>query len=212
MTTPRDLLIVALGEPAGRRPAQGDLSLALAGAELIDLLRAQSAALDGERIVPGYRPAVTDRLLDEAAGALVQQEPYELVEDWLWRRGRGLYTAYLTALEADGQLTRERRGHWKPFRAGELVLTESPARRAAADRWAADEPVLVALAAALGIGAEPAGDPRSEGLRDDGPPAGEAVETVLAAVHDALSELGYQRQRHAIDQAAFDNIWRGGDG
>ncbi|BDM70843.1 hypothetical protein HEK616_43300 [Streptomyces nigrescens] len=210
MTTPRDLLIVALGEASP--PEQGDLSLALAGAELIDLLRAQAAALDGERIVPGYRPSAADRLLDEAAGALVQQEPYESVEDWLWRRGRGLYTAYLSALEAGGELTRERRGHWRPFRAGELVLAESPARRAAADRWAADEPVLAALAANLGIGGEPTEDPRTGGLKDDGPPADESVETVLAAVHDALSELGYQRQRRAIDKAAFDNIWRGGPG
>lgn len=210
MTTPRDLLIVALGEASP--PEQGDLSLALAGAELIDLLRAQAAALDGERIIPGYRPSVTDRLLDEAAGALVQHEPYESVEDWLWRRGNGLFTTYLSALEADGELTRERRGHWRPFRAGELVLAESPARRAAADRWAADEPVLAALAGTLGIGEEPGGDPRTGSLRDDGPPADESVETVLAAVHDALSELGYQRQRRAIDKAAFDNIWRGGDG
>lgn len=33
--------------------------------------------------------------------------------------------------------------------------------------------------------------------------------TVLAAVNDALMELEAVRQRRAIEDAAFDNIWRG---
>ncbi|MEV4443030.1 GPP34 family phosphoprotein, partial [Streptomyces sp. NPDC049577] len=37
----------------------------------------------------------------------------------------------------------------------------------------------------------------------------EAVETVLAAVGDALMELQAVRQRRAVEDAAFDNIWRG---
>jgi DNA invertase Pin-like site-specific DNA recombinase len=32
---------------------------------------------------------------------------------------------------------------------------------------------------------------------------------VLAAVHDALRELAVERQRRELDEAAFDNIWRG---
>ncbi|MGW7367324.1 GPP34 family phosphoprotein, partial [Streptomyces sp. NPDC054841] len=67
MTTPRDLLIVAMDMNAEPPPEQGDLSLALAGAEVIDLLDARAVELDGDRIVPGYRPAIADRLLDEAA-------------------------------------------------------------------------------------------------------------------------------------------------
>ncbi|MGH3928258.1 MAG: GOLPH3/VPS74 family protein, partial [Pseudonocardiaceae bacterium] len=107
MTTPRDLLMVALDMESGP-PEQGDLSLALAGAEVIDLLDVQAIRLDGERIVPVHRPATGDRLLDEAASSLVRQEPYESVGDWLWRRGRGLFSSYLAALEAEGLLTPQR--------------------------------------------------------------------------------------------------------
>jgi hypothetical protein len=200
MTTPRDLMIIALDVAPSRPLERGDLSLALAGAELIDLLAAQAIGLDGDHIVPGYRPAVADHLLDEAASSLVRQAPYESVEEWLWRRGRGLSSAYLVVLEAEGQLTRQRH-HWMLFRAGQMVLVDSLDRRLAADRWASDEPVLAALAAAVGIRDERKGEPPS--VADD------AVATVLAAVNDALMELEAVRQRRAIEEAAFDNIWRG---
>ncbi|MER5846241.1 GPP34 family phosphoprotein [Streptomyces sp. NPDC002012] len=201
MTTPRDLLISAMDMAASRTLERGDLSLALAGAEVIDLLTAQAVRLDGDQIVPSHPPAMADRLLDEAASSLVRQAPYESLEDWLWRRGRGLSTAYLDALEADGQLTRQRRPRWMPSRAGQMVLVDSPARREAADRWTSNEPVLAALAAAVGIRDKPIGD--SPSVADD------AVTTVLAAVDDALRDLEFQRQRRALDEAAFDNIWRG---
>jgi hypothetical protein len=32
---------------------------------------------------------------------------------------------------------------------------------------------------------------------------------VLAAVHQAVTELAAERQRRSIETAAFDNIWRG---
>jgi hypothetical protein len=199
MTTPRDLLIVAMDAESGRALERGDLSLALAGAELIDLLSAQAVRLDGERIVPGYRPTLPDRLLDQAA-SLVQQSPYEPVDDWLWRRGHGLAAAYLSALEDDGEATREHR-RWRPFGAGQTVLADSPARRRAMDRWTSREAVLTALATAARInGAETGGEPAEV---DD------AVSTVLAAVHDAVTELEAERQRRAVEKAAFDNIWRG---
>ena len=200
MTTPRDLLMVAMYLKSGRPPEQGDLSLALAGAEVIDLLDMQAIRLDGERIVPVRWPVAGDRLLDEAASALVRQEPYELVDDWLWRRGRGLFSSYLAALEADGQVTRQRR-RWRLFRTGRLMLVDSPAHRAAAKRWASDDAVLAALAAAVGIHGERTAD--SPGIADD------QVATVLAAVNAAVMELGLVRQRRAIEGAAFDNIWRG---
>lgn len=38
MTTPQDLFLVSVDVPGARPVEQGDLSLALAGAELIDLL------------------------------------------------------------------------------------------------------------------------------------------------------------------------------
>jgi hypothetical protein len=201
MTTPRDLLMVAMDMESGRPPEQGDLSLALAGAEVIDLLDVQAIRLDGERIVPAYRPATGDRLLDEAASSLVRQEPYELVDDWLWRRGRGLFSSYLAALEAEGQVTRQRR-RWRLFRTGRTMLVDSPAHRAAAKRWASDDAVLAALAAAVGIHGERTAD--SPGIADD------PVATVLAAVNAAVMELGLVRQQRAIEGAAFDNIWRGG--
>jgi Golgi phosphoprotein 3 (GPP34) len=201
MTTPRDLLMVALDMESGRPPEQGDLSLALAGAEVIDLLDVRAIRLDGERIVPVHRPATGDRLLDEAASSLVRQEPYESVGDWLWRRGRGLFSSYLAALEAEGQVTRQRR-RWRLFRTGRTMLVDSPAHRAAAKRWASDDAVLAALAAAVGIHGERTAD--APGNADD------AVATVLAAVDAAVMELGLVRQRRAIEGAAFDNIWRGG--
>ncbi|MFF4952900.1 GPP34 family phosphoprotein [Streptomyces chattanoogensis] len=214
MTTPRDLLIAAMDMASSRPLGQGDLSLALAGAELIDLLSAQAISLDGDRIVPGYRPAIADHLLDEAASSLVQHMPYESVDDWLWRRGRGLSTAYLAALEAEGQLVRQRRRGWMPFRAGELVPAETPARREAANRWLADEPVLAALAVAIGIRDEQTGDDGAGvtddvGATDDAGVTDDAVATVLAVLNDALSRLAFERQRRAIDEEAFSNIWRG---
>lgn len=200
MTTPRDLLIVALDTVPDRPVERGDLSLALAGAEMIDLLDAEALTLDGDRVVPGLQPAMADRLLDEAASSLDRQAPYESVGDWLWRRGRGLSAAYLASLEQDGEVTR-RHHRWAPFGVGRTALADSPARRRAADRWASGEPVLATLAAAVGIREEPAPDAAEV--------TGEAVVTVLAAVSDAVMELEAVRQRRAIEEAAFDNIWRG---
>lgn len=51
MTTAKDLFIIAM-DPA-HSVGQGDLSLALAGAELIDLVGAGAVVVDGDRIVPG---------------------------------------------------------------------------------------------------------------------------------------------------------------
>ena len=62
------------------------------------------------------------------------------------------------------------------------------------------EPVLAALAAAVGLREEPAG-----GLPDA---LGEAVVTVVATVADAVTELEAVRQRRSIEKAAFDNVWR----
>ena len=200
MTTPRDLFIVTMDVESGRPVGQGDLSLALAGAELIDLGDAGALTVDGDRILPGAPGARGDRLLDEAASSLVREAPYESVEDWLWRRGRDLSSAYLAALTAEGQVSRPRH-QWIPFRSDATVLTDSPARRRAADRWTSDEPVLAHLAAAVGIREEPAEE--AAGRVDD------AVVNVLAAVNDAVRELEAVRQRRSVEKAAFDNIWRG---
>lgn len=200
MTTPQDLMITALDVAPSRPVEQGDLSLALAGAELVDLLEAQALTLEGDRIVPGSQWTLGDRLLDGAVASLVREAPYESVEDWLWRRGRGLSTAYHAQLEAEGHLTRPRH-RWGPLRTGRTEWADSPARRHAADRWTSREPVLMVLAAAVGIHDEPTEE--VTGLVD------EAVVTVLAAVHDAVTELEAVRQRRGIEQAAFDNVWRG---
>lgn len=199
MTTARDLLIVAMDAARGRPVEQGDLSLSLAGAELIDLMDARALFVDGGFIVPGDPPVTDDRLLREAASSLVRQAPYEPVEDWLWRRGRGLSAAYLAAFEDEGLLARQHR-RWLPG-TGEAAPADSPARRRARDRWAAREPVLAALGTAVGIGEKPADD--LPGTTDD------AAATVLAAVDDAVTELTAVRQRRAIEKAAFDNLWRG---
>lgn len=203
MTTPRDLFVVALDVASGHPVAPGDLSLALAGAELIDLLRLGTAVLDGERIVPGG-PAdtqdVPDPMLAQATASLRPQVPHETVEDWLWRRGRGLSVAYRDAFEAEGLLTLRRR-RWLPAWTGQTALVDSPARTRAGHRWAAEDPVLAALATAAGVSDRPAAD-----LRDV---TDESVATVLAAVDDAVTELVGVRHRKSIEDAAFSNVWRG---
>ncbi|WFB09984.1 GPP34 family phosphoprotein [Streptomyces sp. LX-29] len=205
MTTPRDLMITAMDVAPGRAVGRGELSLALAGAELIDLLAAGAVSLDGDRILPGHRTTIADRLLDQAAASLDREAPYESVDDWLWRRGRDLASAYLSVLEAEGVLTRRRR--WMPLRSGEPVLVESGDRRAAGDRWAWKEPVLVLLATAAGIRDEETGV--APGVVETPDVVDDTVAAVLAAVHDAVTELEAERQRRAIEQAAFDNVWRG---
>ncbi|MFJ3648530.1 GOLPH3/VPS74 family protein [Streptomyces murinus] len=198
MTTPQDLFLVSVDVPGARPVEQGDLSLALAGAELIDLLGTRALTLDGERVVPGAALDTGDRMLDEACAALVRAEPYESVEDWLWRRGRGLAAAYRDDLDRAGQLTGESR-RWLPRLGGDAPQPDTPARRAAADRWWSNEPVLTALAVPLGIGED-----RTDGNEN----ADDAVLTVLAAVGDAVTELTAVRERRRIENAAFDNIWR----
>ncbi|WP_330263202.1 GOLPH3/VPS74 family protein [Streptomyces griseorubiginosus] len=201
MTTARDLAIVALEVARNRSLEQGDLSLALAGAELLDLVDAGAIALDDDRIVPGPQAATGDRLLDEATTSLVRQEPYETVEDWLWRRGSELAAAYVDDLEKIG-LTTRRRGGRLPLLSGRTVPVDSPARSGAEERRASGEPVLAALAAAAGVDdKEPEFDEKL---------VGEAATTVLAAVGDAVMELEAVRQRRAIESSAFDNVWRGG--
>ncbi|MFD3579848.1 GPP34 family phosphoprotein [Streptomyces sp. NPDC058644] len=198
MTTAKDLFIVAMD--LKHSVGQGDLSLALAGAELIDLIGAGAVAVDGDRIVPGEQPTLDDRLMGEAAAELTRQAPFEQIEDWLWRRGRDLSAAYQAALEENGELKPQRSGRL-PFGSERLEPVDTPASRRAADRWKEKEPVLAALASAAGID-----DDRSDeepGLDD------EAVTTVLAAVHDAVMELEAVRQRRTIENAAFANLWRG---
>ncbi|MFE7096409.1 GPP34 family phosphoprotein [Streptomyces erythrochromogenes] len=200
MTTAKDLFIIALEPRPESSVGQGDLSLSLAGAELVDLLDAEAIGLDGDLIVPGPLPDLDDRLLGAAASALVRQVPYENVADWLWRRGRDLAAAYQAAFEEDGLLTRARRGVLN-LGAERMELADTPSRHLAQSRWQADEPVLGALAAAIGVR-------RGEGAQEDAGPDGEAVVTVVAAVNDAVMELEAVRQRRSIENAAFANVWR----
>ncbi|TXL87971.1 GPP34 family phosphoprotein [Streptomyces sp. IB2014 016-6] len=210
MTTPRDLLITTLDVASSHLPEQGDLSLALAGGELIDLLNARAAGLDGDRVVPDGSGAVDDHLLNEASAALARQAPYESVEDWLWRRGRGLAAVYLAALKSEGEITWRRRSRWAPFGSSRAVLTDTPARRSARERRTSDEPVLASLGTAIGIrDQERRQDQRDQRLESPPDVADEAVETVLATVHNAVRDLEAERQRRSIEDAAFDNIWRG---
>ncbi|MGV9322693.1 GPP34 family phosphoprotein [Streptomyces sp. NPDC003660] len=218
MTTPQDLLFVTLDVPADRPVEQGDLSLALAAAELLDLRTAQVVTLRDDRIVPVSGHLTGDPMLDKAAAALIRTEPYESAEDWLWRRGDGLSAAYRDELE-----------HTEPSGSGLRQLfrradrsvdrIDSEARRHAADRWARHEPLLVGLAAALGIE-----EPEHEGATatataeddqaavddrvDEGDRVDDRVAVVLAALGEALTELEAVRQRRRIEEDAFDNVWR----
>jgi hypothetical protein len=203
MTTPRDLLFVTFDMDSVRPVERGDLSLGLAAAELIDLLAAGAVAVDGDRVVPGQRLALHDALLDEAVSSLDREPPYEPVGEWLWRRGRDLSAHYLDVFSAEGQLTREEGRRWVVLKSSRTELVDTPARRRAAERWRADEPVLATLAAAVGIRDKRTGD--SPVVADD------AVVTVLNAVDDALAELAAERHQRARrqEQAAADNRWRG---
>lgn len=220
MTTPQDLLIVALNIPSSHDLGQGDLSLALAGAEVLDLVDAGVLSLEDDRLVPGAGHATGNRLLDQAGASLVRQPPYETVEEWLWRRGRGLADAYVAALEAETPAGGAGRRHWLRRRSEAApAVVDSPSRHHANERWAEQEPVLVGLANALGIG-ERAGSgaddtelPFDAGTADAGPAdvgGGEdgPVVAVLAALGDALTELEAVRQRRRIEEDAFDNVWR----
>ncbi|MEU0086383.1 GPP34 family phosphoprotein [Streptomyces sp. NPDC006274] len=198
MTTAKDLFIIAID--LKRSVGQGDLSLALAGAELIDLIGAGAVAVDGDRIVPDGAPPVDDRFLGEAAAGLTRRAPYERIEDWLWRRGQDLSAAYQAALEKNGELKPQRSGRLS-FGTERVEPADTPARRRAAGRWKEKEPVLAALASVVGIDDERSDD--GAGLDD------EAVTTVVAAVHDAVMELEAVRQRRTIENTAFANIWRG---
>jgi hypothetical protein len=200
MTTAQDLVLVALGMPSDRPVEQGDLSLALAGAEAIDLLESGALSLDDDRMVPGPGAATGDRLLDQADASLVRREPYETVDDWLWRRGRELAAAYVDDLERAGLVTHSR-GHGFRLRFARAVPADVPARRSAEERRVSGEPVLAALLAALGIGEDPS-EAREHLI-------GGAVTTVLAAVGDAVTQLEAVRLRRDIENAAFDNVWRG---
>ncbi|MGW6969467.1 GOLPH3/VPS74 family protein [Streptomyces zaomyceticus] len=201
MTTAKDLFIIAMNPAAEHPVGQGDLSLALAGAELIDLIGTGAVTVDGDRIVPGGPISVADRLLDEAAAQLTRQAPYERIEDWLWRRGQDLSASYQTALEEDGELTRKRSGRL-PFGQERVEQVDTPANRRAAERWKDKEPVLVAFATVVGI---------DSGRPDDDPDLNlddEAATIVVAITHDAVMELEAVRQRRSIENSAYANLWR----
>jgi hypothetical protein len=198
MNTARDLAIVALDAAPDRPVEQGDLSLTLAAAEIFDLIEAKALVLDGDRILPNAQSPTGDRLLDEAAAALLRQQPYESVEDWLWRRGRGLASAYVDDLERVGLTTRPR-GRRLPLKTWRTEPVDSAPRRRAQERWTDNEPVLAALAATAGL----RDTPTEQDFDDD------TITTVLAAAGDAVMELEAVRQRKQIEDAAFDNVWRG---
>ncbi|MFD6415316.1 GPP34 family phosphoprotein [Streptomyces sp. NPDC060194] len=199
MSTAKELFIVAVERGPEDGVGQGDLSLALAGAEVIDLLGAEAVALDGDRIAPRDAGAPGERLLGEAAGQLRRQPPYEAVADWLWRRGRDLAGTYQSALEAEGELARERGGRLS-FGPERVVAADTELRRRAVGRFEAGDAVLTALAAAVGVGEE----------EDEAPAVGdESVTAVVAAVHDAVMELEAVRQRRTIENTAYANLWRG---
>ncbi|GGP68459.1 GOLPH3/VPS74 family protein [Streptomyces sindenensis] len=200
MTTAKDLFIISV-DPALERPVgQGDLSLALAGAELLDLLDAGTVTVDGDLVVPGGSSVPDDRLLAAAAAGITRQPPHERIEDWLWRRGRDLAAAYQDALEEDGEL-RQKRSGLLPFGPKEVEPVDTPARHRAVARLEEGDPVLASLASAVGLDGE-----RSD---DEPRPGDETVTTVIATVHEAVMELEAVRQRRTIENTAFANVWRG---
>ncbi|MEV5607493.1 GPP34 family phosphoprotein [Streptomyces sp. NPDC052225] len=178
MTTARDLALLVLDGTVDRHTDPADLSLALAGAEAIDLLELGGLTLDGDSVVPAAPTATGDQLLDAASALLARQYPYETVGDWLWRRGPGLARAYSDELRREGLVTRPQ---W---------------HRESVDA------ILEALLAAARI---ESGDGAAE---VDESLLGDAVTTVLAAVGESVTQLEAVRLRRGIENAAFDNVWR----
>ncbi|WP_406387495.1 GPP34 family phosphoprotein [Streptomyces sp. NBC_00887] len=198
MTTPQNLLMITMDETSTRRVDPADLSVALAGAELIDLLEAKAIGLDNGYLVPGRQAVPDDHCLQQAMESLHLTEPYQLVSDWLGNREDMLVERYTAALETEDLATRRRpRGH--PLRSREVVLVDSPAHRQALERWASAEPVLVALAASVGIRTE---QPHRSAAETD-----EAVAAVLSAVEEALAGLAAEREESIITQAKLDGLW-----
>ncbi|MFJ3288574.1 GPP34 family phosphoprotein [Streptomyces sp. NPDC086669] len=201
MSTARALALITLGLPAERAVEPGDLSLALAGAEAADLLADGRLSLDGDGMMPGDVTASDERLLDEAFASLVRHPPRETVEHWLWRRGQGLAAAYVDDLRRAGLLIRPQ-GHGPRLRSATLEPADSPQYRAARERLAAGDAVLAGLLALL-TADEREPDSDASSAYDD------AMSTVLASVGDAVAELEAVRLRRGVEDAAFDNIWRG---
>jgi hypothetical protein len=199
MTTARDLALIAADPQTDPVVEQGELSLALAGAELVDLIDAGAVTLDGDLLMSGGAAPAEDPLLLEALSLLGPGAPRTTVEDWLWRRGRELAARYRTALEDEGLVARVR-PHRNPLRRSRPAPVDSTALLSARDRRASGEPVLAGFAAAAGLSDRPAD--AAAGLIDE-------HDAVLAAVHQAITELAAERQRRSIEAAAFDNIWRG---
>ncbi|MGI5397489.1 GPP34 family phosphoprotein [Streptomyces sp. CA-251251] len=198
MGTAHDLSALAASPDADPGLEEGDLSLALAGAELLDLAGVQAVLLVSDRILPMVSPRHVDPMLAEAASKIVQDSPYETVESWLWRRGRDLAARYRAAVEvtAPGDSTWSYR---HPFRRGHPVVVNPFVLRHGIDRLEAGEPLLVSLAAAAGLAEAPANE--VDGFTDD-----EAF--ILAEVHRAVTQLAAERQRRSVEQGAYDNIWR----
>ncbi|PSM42930.1 GPP34 family phosphoprotein [Streptomyces dioscori] len=200
MTTARDLAIVALGATPEGPLEQGDLALALAGAEAVDLLAHGALALDGDRMVPRPGLVTDDRLLNRAAGSIVSHEPYETIEQWLWRRGSNLAAAYAEDLQRTGLIDRSR-SRWRRPRFVRTAPDGPLERPCAEERTQSQEAVLTVLLDQLGlVDGHQAVD---EDLFEDD------VARVLAAVGDAVTQLEAARLKQDVERAAFDNMWRG---
>ncbi|MFH8625879.1 GPP34 family phosphoprotein [Streptomyces vietnamensis] len=198
MTTARELALFVLSLAPERAVEPGDLSLALAGAEAVDLLRSGSLALDGDRMAPRSDRATGDRLLDQALASVVRQQSWQTIRSWLWRRGKDLAETYVQDLERAGLLVRPR-GHGLWLGSVRPLKADSP--EPGRVRLASADPVLAALTALLGVGDFP------PDTTDDAV-GGPSVATVLAAVGDAVTELEAIRLRRGVEAEAFDNMWR----
>ncbi|MFD0053689.1 GPP34 family phosphoprotein [Streptomyces sp. NPDC127168] len=170
-------LAVALG--GDPRIEEGDLSLALAAAELVDLTEAQAVLLHGDRLLPAARVETGSPMLIEAASELVRDVPYETVVGWLWRRGSGLAGRYRVAVGDARHLHRQ-------------------AAEAMRD-W--NDPVLAHLAAAAGMRPTPS-DEASADLDHD-------QIAILGEVHQAVTQLAAERQRRSIERGPSEGILRG---
>ncbi|MFF4887740.1 GPP34 family phosphoprotein [Streptomyces nigra] len=199
MTTALGLSALAASPGIDAPPELGDLSLSLAGAELVDLVDLQAVLLNDGRLLPAASPRIQDDLLLEAASTIIRDAPYETVEQWLWRRGRDLAARYRRALEATVSGTPAHSSR-RSFRRSRPLPVVPPAVDPALGRMTDGRPVVVALAAAARI-VEAADETLGELDPDEA--------AVVGAVHQAVTRLAAERQRRSIERVGFDDIARG---
>lgn len=149
-----DLTLLAIHADASGRPSPGPaLDYALTVAELVDLAAAGRIAVRGGAIAVLDPMPLGDVLADDSLARLADLgEPGESVAQWVERRGRWRFEAYLTGLRYDHVLHDPSAARPERIEIADTLRSEEPVRRlrmlmdAAADPPCVPDLAFVALA------------------------------------------------------------------